>query len=300
MRKSVIGVLLSALLLLTGADCQGSKPNPRNPSPQPNNKWVCATAPVDCPVQSGWQDAPSIAPMSLLIPLPSPNNQVTRSPQPVPTLPPVTILLLGDSLTVEPSYGEELSRLMNRTGQPHTRHVVAAPGSKCSWWVTRINDLITQYQPHMLFLNCGTNDTPSDNTEADYRAILATGTARGVQVIASLIGIPDMRSPTNTVRPYILDWMHNTNLAIKRALVSYPQVGVADIQRVPANPEWLQADGIHWTSRARAAVGQIFYQAAVPVRGWKTLAQMGTYEMCGLSGTWITDPWPANYRVCLS
>ena len=59
MRKSTIAVLASVFLLLTAADCQGSRPNPRNPNPEPDNKWVCATAPVDCPVQTGRQPVPT-------------------------------------------------------------------------------------------------------------------------------------------------------------------------------------------------------------------------------------------------
>lgn len=242
----------------------------------------------------------------VLIPLPSPEPPAHPSPSSSP-LPAITVLAVGDSLTygkdgsAGASYRFELSRLMRLTGQPNQWQVEAAPGSKCSWWVTRIDNLITLHHPNIIFLNCGTNDTPSDNTEADYRAILAAAQARGVQLVASLIGIPDMRA--NTYRPWILDWMHGTNLAIKRALASYPQVPVADMQRVPANPEWLQTDGIHLTARSEAAYGQIFYQAAAPMRGWKTFPQLRTYEMCGLSGAWRDDPWPAPdvaYRVCRS
>ena len=56
MRKVSIGIFISALLLLTGADCQGSKPNPK---PQPGPSWIdgCANAPDGCPLQSGVQPA---------------------------------------------------------------------------------------------------------------------------------------------------------------------------------------------------------------------------------------------------
>jgi len=58
MRKAAIGIFISALLLLTGADCQGSKPNPK---PRPGPSWIepCSTTPVDCPVQTGRQPAPT-------------------------------------------------------------------------------------------------------------------------------------------------------------------------------------------------------------------------------------------------
>jgi lysophospholipase L1-like esterase len=252
----------------------------------------------------GWL-APAVGVVLLaLVPLPPPEPPTYPTPSASP-LPAITVLAVGDSLTygadgsVTASYRAELSRLMMLTGQTHQWRVEAAPGSKCSYWAARVDALITTHHPDVIFLDCGTNDTPTDNTEADYRAILATAAARGVQVVASLIGIPDMRA--NAYRPYILDWMHGTNLAIRRALASYPQVPVADFQRVPANPEWLQSDGIHLTARSEAAYGQIFYQAAQPMRGWKTLAQMRTYEMCGLSGAWRDDPWPTPdvaYRVC--
>jgi hypothetical protein len=59
MRKTTIAGMIAVLVLATGADCRGSRPNPRNPSPEPANKWVCSTAPVDCPVQPGRQPAPT-------------------------------------------------------------------------------------------------------------------------------------------------------------------------------------------------------------------------------------------------
>jgi hypothetical protein len=55
MRKSTIAVLVTALALMLA--CGGTKPNPRKKEPE--NKWVCATAPVDCPVQTGRQPAPT-------------------------------------------------------------------------------------------------------------------------------------------------------------------------------------------------------------------------------------------------
>lgn len=236
-------------------------------------------------------------------PVPGPTH-----PTPAPTLPAITVMSIGDSLTygadgsVGASYRAELSRLMNKTGQPHTWVVQAVGGTKCGHWPSRLDGLITTYHPQIIFLDCGTNDVPGDETEAAYRSLLATAQARGVLLVASLIGIPDMRSPTNTVRPWIIDWMHGTNQLILAALADYPNTPVADMQRVPANPEWLQADGIHLTARSEAAYAQLFYQAVQPwVAGWRTFADMGMGEMCGLSGAWITDPWPTPdvaYRVC--
>ena len=242
-----------------------------------------------------------------LVLVPSPEPGVTHPPAPTPTLPAIVALSIGDSLTVgidgsaTASYRGELSRLMRFTGQPYTWQVAAAGGSKCSYWAARIAGLIDTYHPSVIFLNCGTNDTPTDNTRADYETMLSVATSRGVRVIASLIGIPDMRSTINRARPYIIDWMHGTNEAIKLALTGFPSTPVANLERIPAHPEFLQTDGIHWTQRAEAAVGQKFYQAAIPVMGWKALSQMGLYEMCGLSGAWPSDPWPipdVDYRVC--
>lgn len=240
---------------------------------------------------------------------------IDPAPSPAPSLAPVVVMSVGDSETegTDPltkgttyaSYRGELTRLMNLTGQPHTWIVQAAGGTTCAYWAARLDGLIATYHPNAIFLNCGTNDVPgTNNTQADYEAMLRVAQTRGVQVIASLIGIPDMRSPTNTVRPYIADWMHATNLAIMRALATFPSVPYADIQAIPANPEWLTPDGIHWTARAEAAVGQLFYLAAMAVMHWLTFAQMHVTKMCGLSGRWFaspTDPWPipdVDYRVC--
>lgn len=234
-------------------------------------------------------------------PPPSPPRSL---PSPTPSqLPPIVVLSIGDSLTVGAdgstyaSYRQELSRLMTLTGQPHTWVVAAVGGSKCSYWASRINGLITTHQPKLIVLNCGTNDTPSDATEADYRTILATAQARGVPIVASLIGRPYMGSPENSVRPWIEGWMDSTNDAIRRALAAYPAVPYASMLRVPNNPEWLHSDGIHLTARSEAAYGQLFYQAAQLIRsGWRTFVQM-----CGLSGHDRDDPWPVPdvaYRVC--
>ena len=221
----------------------------------------------------------------------------------------VTALAVGDSLTwgadggTTASYRLELSRLWNRTGQPHTWKVAAMPGTTCHHWALNIAAAITLHHPDVIFLDCGTNDTGPAATETDYRTILATANTAGVQVIAAYIGIPDMRSPTNTIRPAIADTMHQTNLAIGRALTYHPGTPVADMQRIPADPEWLQADGIHLTARAEAAYGQLFYQAGAGSRGWKTFPQLGISEMCGLSGNWPGNPRlrpDIDYRVCRS
>lgn len=249
------------------------------------------------------------------LPPPRTPRPTVIDPSPVPSLAPIVVMSVGDSLTegTDPntkgtavgSYRAELTRLMGLTGQPHTWVVAAAGGTKCSYWAARVAGLIDTYHPNIIFLNCGTNDVPgTDNTEQDYRAILSIAQSRGVRVIASLIGIPDMRSPTNTVRPYIADWMHQTNLAIGRALAAYPSVPYADVQLIPATLEWLTPDGIHWTARAEAAVGQLFYLAAQAVMGWLTFAQMHVTKMCGLSGKWFAspaDPEPVpnvDYRMC--
>lgn len=246
--------------------------------------------------------------LSLMIPIPEPPTYPTRSPTP-PQFPSITIMACCDSLTwgengaTTDSYRLELSRLLNKTGQPHQWRVAAMPGTTCHHWALYIEAAIVQHNPDLIFLNCGTNDTPTDNTEADYRTILSIAAAHDVQVVASLIGLPDMKSSTNIPRPYIYDYMKQTNLAIKRALTSYPNVAVANFERIPANPEWLKTDGIHWTVRADAGVAHLLYKAAQPTRGWKTLTQMGVYEMCGLNGVRIEEPWlipNVDYKVCRS
>jgi lysophospholipase L1-like esterase len=218
---------------------------------------------------------------------------------------------VGDSLTAgtDPtssttSYRGELSRLMHLAGQPYQWNIQAIGGTKCSYWAAHLPALMDTYHPDLVLLNCGTNDTPDDNTAADYRTILAAVTARpNTKIVASLIGRPDMESPTNTVRPWIADWMDGTNTAIRAALADYPAVPVASMLRIPANIEWLQPDGIHWTARSEAAAGEIFYQAAASLRGWPTLAALGVQEICGLSGHDRDDSWPTpdvQYRVCRS
>jgi len=240
-----------------------------------------------------------------------PRKTITPSPSPTPTAAPILVMSVGDSLTeghgpngtITESYRPELSRLMRLAGVPHTWNVQAVGGTKCSYWAAHLPALLDTYHPAIVFLNCGTNDTPSDATETNYRTILAAVAARpSTKLVASLIGRPDPAGTANISRwPTIDDWMDATNTAIRAALASYPSVPVASMLRVPNNIEWLQSEGIHWTSRSEAAVGQLFYQAAAPMRGWPTLAQLGVSEMCGLSGHDRDDAWPTPdvaYHVC--
>lgn len=236
----------------------------------------------------------------------------SSSPSPTPTLAPIVGMSVGDSLTAgtDPtspltSYRMELSRLLRLAGQPHTWNVQAIGGTKCSYWASRMAGLIDTYHPAIIFLNCGTNDVPGvDNTAADYRTILAAVAARpNTRIVASLIGRPDPDGQANITRwPTIEDWMDTTNTAIRSALADYPGVPFASMLRIPANAEWLKADGIHWTARAEAAAGELFYQAAAPGRGWPSMAALGVHEMCGLSGHDRDDRWPPldAYRVCRS
>lgn len=239
--------------------------------------------------------------IAVILPIPLPPPEPPTHPSPRPALPAVRLLALGDSQNLGDAYRPELDRLMSRAGQPRTWVVNAAPGSKCSWWVPLIDSLIIAHDPDIILLNCGTNDTPTDATEADYRAILTRAAARGVQVVASLIGRPYMGSVENVVRPWIDEWMYGTNQAIKRALADFPFVPVADLQSIPATPEWLNPDGIHFGPRAYVAGAQLFYEAARPLRGWSSMAVMRVSMVCGLSGAPRGSPWPAPggvYRVC--
>jgi len=243
-------------------------------------------------------------------------------PLPTPSLAPIVVVSMGDSLTegTDPatrggtyaSYRAEMTRLMNRTGQAHTWVVQGIGGTKCSYWAARMASVLSTYHPNLVLLDCGTNDTPTDDTASAYRTILAAveaynASGHNTVLVASLIGVPDMKSPTNSVRPYIEKWMLDTNLAIASVIdpcfpaSSCPVVPYANMWKVPANHvEWLAPDGIHLTERSNAAYGQLFYQAAQVRMGWLTFEQMRMAPMCGLSGTFrSTDPRPTGYQVCL-
>ena len=234
-------------------------------------------------------------------PIPGPGPGPTRPPTPTPSHPAVVLASLGDSLTYQPdgsataSYRGELSRVLTLAGQPHTWALGGIPGVKCSYWAANVEAFIVANQPDVILLDCGTNDTPTDDTQADYDTILDVAAAHGVTVVAALIGIPDMRTPTNSVRPEIDDWMHLTNDRIEASLASHPGVRFIDTQRIPANLEWLQSDGVHWTARTMAAVGQLFYEPLAQILGLPTLDGLNVTLMCGLSGSWYTDPEPVPY-----
>lgn len=273
-------------------------------------RWLAAVSAAAACLAAGLVAVPGA---SADLPTPRTPRPTVINPVPTPSLAPITVLSVGDSLTrgtdgsTYASYRGELTRLMSMTGQAHTWVVDAEGGKKCSYWATgRMAWLLTTYRPDVVFLDCGTNDTPSDATESDVRTILAAvasynaASARDALLVAALIGQPDMDSDTNVVRPWIWDWMHNTSQAIGRALAAYPAVPVADMVRVPNNIEWLDPDGIHLTARSNAAYAELFYRAAQQLVGWLTLAQMHLSGMCGLHGHWRGTPWPTGYRVCLN
>ena len=239
-----------------------------------------------------------------------PRKPWPTQPAPSPTAAPILVMSVGDSLTygadggIYASYRQELSRLLNLAGVPHTWNVQAIGGTKCHYWATQIGQLLTS-DPAIVFLNCGTNDEPTDATQADYNTILAAVAAHpNTLLVASLIGRPDPDGNANITRwPTIDDWMDGTNTKIRAALAGYPTVPVASMLRIPNNAEWLTADGIHWTPRANGAAAQLFYRAAAASRGWPSLAQLGVYEMCGLSGHDRDERWrvpDVQYRVCRS
>lgn len=237
----------------------------------------------------------------LFVPLPPPGPGPTYPGPTPPTYPAVAVLSVGDSLTADTdssptgSYRGELSRLWNLAGQPHTWITAAIGGTKCSWWAGQIEDLIAAHQPDLLVIGCGTNDTAADDTQADYTTILDAAQAHGVQVVAVLPGVPDMRAP-NMAWPGIDESMHSARQAELAAIAGRGGVVVADVQRVPATLEWLQPDGVHWVSRTEAAVAWLIYDAARVVYGWPVAT-----EPCGLSGSWMDDPEPVpavDYLVC--
>lgn len=274
-------------------------------------RWLVTIVAVVITVAAGVVAVPHGAAADL--PPPRTPRPTVIEPSPVPSLAPIVVMSVGDSLTegtdlatkgtVLASYRPELSRLMALTGQPHTWVIQAQGGTKCSYWAARMGSLIDTYHPDLVLLNCGTNDTPSDSTEADYATMLAAAASRHTLLIASLIGRPYMGSLVNQTRPWIEGWMDATNDAIRRALAAYPSVPYASMLRVPNTPEWLTDDGIHITPRAEAAWAWLFFLAAQAAMHWLTPAQLHVSEMCGLSGHDRDDPWPTPgvaYRVCWS
>lgn len=248
------------------------------------------------------------------MPIPQPVPGPTHpAPSPTATVPEDTFIAVGDSITCGvgcgalDSYRAELTRLAAKGGHPITWVVAAVGGTKCSYWADQIETLLTTHNPDVMVLNCGTNDLPGDPTEASYRTILDAAQAHGVTVVATLIGLPDMRNPVNSVRPEIKGIMEGTNDILADVFADYLDVAVADLQQIPANLEF-KFDGIHCSlpdnvnERCDDAMGQLYYQALQPKMGWPTLAQMGEREMCGLNGSRDTAPEPVpnvDYWTCL-
>lgn len=230
----------------------------------------------------------------------------------------IKILSIGDSIThggnasgYGPAYRTELSRLLGLAGIAHTYETSAWPGQSCGFIASQMPSQLAAYNPDLVLLNCGTNDSPG-TTETPYRAMLQRFTTTGTPAVASWIGYADPRIAPQA--SWLLPNQRAANDGIYRALfgppVYYgPTIGVADMQAIPGDAEFLVPsnsagpDGIHPSTRGYVAMARLFYKAAAVIMGWPSLATLGVPEMCGLRGNWRDYPEPLpgiDYVECTS
>jgi lysophospholipase L1-like esterase len=234
---------------------------------------------------------------------------------------PVRILAIGDSITAACQWLVELDRLLTKVGVPHVISTYALAGSRCGYWDSSIDNVLSAARPDLVYLYCGTNDDPAETlygekaTTWSYRHLVETihtyRPAKPALVVPTLIGYSD-----GTMAP---DWLwavneSKTNDALWSQMTRYmpPKTspswyaGIANIQIMPGTAEYLEGDtclpstatcGLHPNAKGYRTVGRMMYDAAADGMGWPAANTVGEPPLCGMSGHRKGYPRP-GYRAC--
>lgn len=203
---------------------------------------------------------------------------------------PLKILTLCDSISQGPpaeTYQAELSRLLTDNGIPNVVIPGGVGGSGVEYWATHAAAVMNQYQPDLVLLDCGTNDTWTvtnsvANFQTKYRitveAILNWRTPNRVKLGQSYIGYG-----TYPATQSFIDGEPLVNLALNSQIPIYSSFtqGVANFQVIPPNNLYIKPDGIHPTVRGYKAMARIWYDAMAAGMGWPVSQEP---PLCGMDG----------------
>lgn len=176
----------------------------------------------------------------------------SKSPEPRPVRE-LRIMTGFDSITEDihnDAYRDELGA---QIPVPHRFVVTALSGTGCDFWAPQMSELLNLHNPHVVLINCGTNDgtvtlEDRERFEAHYRTIIETIHAHNpfTYIIASKIQIsqvdpqgplfwlPDNEIRANEIIEFVMEFY----------ISMWPTVGMVDFSTIEAN-EINNPDGIH-------------------------------------------------------
>ena len=246
------------------------------------------------------------------------------SPQPQPPGDPLQILVIGDSISAgseaDPcAWQHAFSGRLMLAGVPHVITTFAVGGSRCDYWPSRMDSVLSQVTPDLAYLYCGTNDDPSEQcygepcTDWAFRSIVESVRAARTPeplIVPTLIGYSDA-----TMAPgWLLQNEPQTNDHLWSQMLRYMPpaapvswwAGIADVQVMPGTATYLDGDdcdpavatcAVHPNLRGFDTIGRIMYDAARVTMGWPDPATWGEPVLCGMSGHRVGGRRPA-YTPC--
>ncbi|MDH5314862.1 MAG: SGNH/GDSL hydrolase family protein [Gemmatimonadota bacterium] len=294
MRKMLICVS-AALLLLAG--CRGEPDVPPRRAPAPSPVAV--------------QESMGLAPATVV---PTACPDIVPAQQPAGT--PLTIVAVGDSITHACRWQVEYSRLLATAGVPHRIVTYAVSATDCTYWTGRIGQVLSQTQPDVAVLYCGTGDKPDEQCYGEpctawaYRflveAIHGSRPAAPPLIVHTVIGVSDpMLAPMdmwNDSEPRTIDIMWSQ-------MLRYPTdwyAGVVPVDRMPATATYLDGEGcdpsvsvcgIHPNEHGYVTIGRLMYDGTQARMGWPLATALGEPVLCGMSGHRRGYPRP-SYVPC--
>lgn len=226
------------------------------------------------------------------------------------TLSPVSIMVLGDSRsagTHDDSYRAELDRLLRTGGVEPTWIAAAVSDTRCTYWTSRIHDLLVLHDPDVVILACGTNDDTAtvaarDAMGAAIRTITETiRLHRGEVTPTRQLGAYVQLSDPYGVAPaqaWVPPSEERANIVLASNyglyLPHWASLAVADLSRIPGNHVTLP-DGMHPSAYGHGLVARLLYDAGAARGWWPATSEPAP---CGLYGRAVGAPVPAGYIAC--
>lgn len=185
------------------------------------------------------------------------------------------ILVLGDSLSaayglpVEAGWVALLQQRLRKQGLPHEVVNASVSGETTAGGGARLPHLLARHTPRVLILELGANDglrgLPLEGTRANLEAMILMAKKQRVQVL--LVG---MRLPPNYGPAYATAF-HALfgELARRHRIAHLPFL----LERIAANRDHFQADGLHPTAQAQPLILDTVWPALLPLlRATQSLA----------------------------
>jgi lysophospholipase L1-like esterase len=189
-------------------------------------------------------------------------------------LPPVRILLMGDSITAGGQWAAELCRLMLQdAGRTCDIRNAAVGGVDCAYFVPRVWDLLAQHTPDVVALACGTNEDINafiygePRTSWSWRAVTEAVRAwnPAVPMVTPFPMFADpLLAPAWLVNslPITIDRIY---VEMMRCFTCYVNV---DWTVIPATAPYQDTSGFHPTPKGYKYQGRRVYDALAIKMGW--------------------------------